>query len=738
MAEQSPGRIITFYSYKGGVGRSMTLANVAWILASNGKRVLVIDWDLEAPGLHRYYMPFLPDPDLRASDGLIDFVLDYASEVMTPPAAAAGGNGDWYSAQANLLPYAASLDWRFPGGGTLDFVGAGRQGTSYSTRVNTFDWGNFYNRLDGGRFLEEVKRQLRQQYDFILIDSRTGASDTSGICTVQMPDTLVICFTLNNQSIDGAAVVANSAFNQRGRSGLEVYPVPMRIDLYEKDKLAAGRAYARQRLGLFPEHLDRQQYWGQVELLYVPYYSYEEVLATFGDEPGESNTLLAWTERLTGYLTGGEVQRSARIPAQDRQAALRLYLRRGATDEQQDSRVNLAEQVYSALTREGQEAARLVFTRLVRIGPTAAEDEPARVPLRDLATTQNVPQAFASAGVLRIDVSSGEEVVQLPDATLLREWGRLREWIDGDRSFLIWRQSLDALQQAWEEHRGARSGLLRSRLLRDALAVRERRRESLNEKELRYIAASARARMWNLAGIAGSVLLLVGLVVAGTVVNADARRRIANEQRRIAAEERVIEYKSEITSLRAEAEADDPGSWSLVRQEGRRLAYLINSVSSADLSTARRIIQHEYGGWALLMVARAFERGSEPERERKKQEIAYATQAIEEFDVALSIMGDVARSTLDNKDSATINDWITGESEDLNRTHYLKAIALATAAHAGGSSTSETVREELAQIRPEYLKRYPPEKNPALSWTLKEPVGAREASRPNPGTVGPP
>ena len=59
MNESSESRIITFYSYKGGVGRSMALANIAWILASNGKRVLMVDWDLEAPGLHRYFFPFL-------------------------------------------------------------------------------------------------------------------------------------------------------------------------------------------------------------------------------------------------------------------------------------------------------------------------------------------------------------------------------------------------------------------------------------------------------------------------------------------------------------------------------------------------------------------------------------------------------------------------------------------------------------------------------------------------------
>ena len=66
------GQIITFYSYKGGTGRTMAMQNIAWILASNGHRVLLIDWDLEAPGLHRYLRPFLVDPELASSPGLIE------------------------------------------------------------------------------------------------------------------------------------------------------------------------------------------------------------------------------------------------------------------------------------------------------------------------------------------------------------------------------------------------------------------------------------------------------------------------------------------------------------------------------------------------------------------------------------------------------------------------------------------------------------------------------------------
>ena len=48
--------IITFYSYKGGVGRSMAVANVAVLLSRDFNRdVVVVDWDLEAPGLHRFF-----------------------------------------------------------------------------------------------------------------------------------------------------------------------------------------------------------------------------------------------------------------------------------------------------------------------------------------------------------------------------------------------------------------------------------------------------------------------------------------------------------------------------------------------------------------------------------------------------------------------------------------------------------------------------------------------------------
>ena len=56
----------------------MALANVAWILASNGLKVLVVDWDLDSPGLHRYFHPFLDPAKVAATPGVIELITDYA------------------------------------------------------------------------------------------------------------------------------------------------------------------------------------------------------------------------------------------------------------------------------------------------------------------------------------------------------------------------------------------------------------------------------------------------------------------------------------------------------------------------------------------------------------------------------------------------------------------------------------------------------------------------------------
>ncbi|MFI1592098.1 FxSxx-COOH system tetratricopeptide repeat protein [Streptomyces halstedii] len=326
------GRIVTFYSYKGGTGRTMALANTAWILAANGKQVLAVDWDLEAPGLHRFFHPFLDPSTLGATTGVIDLITEYAWAATNPAQRA----GDWHRDYARVQPHAVSLDpealgWEFPRGGTLDFVSAGRQNREYSATVSTFDWDNFYDRLGGGHFFDALRDDMKTHYDYVLIDSRTGLSDIADICTVHLPDVLVDCFTLSDQSIDGAASVARQIAERYTGRPISIFPVPMRIDEGEKEKADAGRALARLKFDRLPRDLSGDEltaYWGAVEIPYRPYYAYEETLATFGDEAGLSNSLLSAFERLTAVITDQEVTAMAQMSEEVRLRVRDAFTRR--------------------------------------------------------------------------------------------------------------------------------------------------------------------------------------------------------------------------------------------------------------------------------------------------------------------------------------------------------------------------------------------------------------------------
>ncbi|MGC5017729.1 FxSxx-COOH system tetratricopeptide repeat protein [Micromonospora sp. DT47] len=306
MSNDREGQVVTFYSFKGGTGRTMALANVAWILAASGRRVLVADWDLESPGLHRFFHPFLDAEAIQGTSGVIDLIRDYEWETTR-----AGERPDrWMEQYARVGRHAFSLRWNFPDGGSLDFLSAGRQNSDYAVSVSGLDWDNFYNRLGGAQFFEALRADMKRQYDYTLIDSRTGLSDVADICTLHLPDTLVDCFTLSDQGIDGAARVAHSVRDRYRRRDIRILPVPMRVDQAEKEKAEAGRTLAMRRFAGLPTGMteaERRRYWAAVEVPYRPFYAYEETLATFGDPPGSPTSLLAAFETLTGILTDGAV-----------------------------------------------------------------------------------------------------------------------------------------------------------------------------------------------------------------------------------------------------------------------------------------------------------------------------------------------------------------------------------------------------------------------------------------------
>ena len=184
--------IVTFYSYKGGVGRTMALVNVACLMAKEGKRVLVVDFDLEAPGLASY----LPNAQLADVGGVVDFVRKYAQTGISP------------DVRAFIAPVEVEDK-------TLWFMPAGRHTeVAYSKELGEIDWATLYEEKEGFLLMEDLKAQWANYqgngFDYVLIDSRTGHSDVGGICTRQLPDAVVVMFVPTPQNVSGLAPIAKA------------------------------------------------------------------------------------------------------------------------------------------------------------------------------------------------------------------------------------------------------------------------------------------------------------------------------------------------------------------------------------------------------------------------------------------------------------------------------------------------------------------------------------------------
>jgi hypothetical protein len=498
----------------------MMLANVAWILASNGDRVLTIDWDLEAPGLHRYFQPFLKDKSLSATDGLMDAITEFVEAAVsleieaqvadvstetTPPkekpaAPASPENPDWYKSYANLLRYAVTLNYKFPGKGRLDLIGSGRQGPAYAAKVNLFDWEQFFVKFAGAAFLQAAKDFIQQKYEYVLIDSRTGVSDTSGICTMEMPDALVVCFTLNNQSIEGARAMTLAAQEYRSRSSLgpiATFPVPCRVEQYESDRVELGRELARVRFRQFvppaPASEDQerylQQYWGNVEVPYVPKYAYEEILACFGDQPHLKSSVLSSAEQIATLIRG---ETTELLPPSDeeRAAVMQLFLRK-------PNIVTTAEEFVACLSPSDQESARRLFTRLVQASSTkgpSTPDVPWQASLGEMP--EDALRLLDKAVAARLITTTGEganPALNLSDTRLVSAWPRLTAWIDREREFLVWRQQFDQLFRTWEASNGDPDDLLTGTSLSEASKWVVARVSELTKQELSFIETSRKA-----------------------------------------------------------------------------------------------------------------------------------------------------------------------------------------------------------------------------------------------------
>lgn len=183
---------ITFYSYKGGVGRTLALANVGALLAKNGRRVVLIDFDLEAPGLDS----FKAFHKSKGKPGVVEYVSKF-----------------WESRKApKISDHVFECPLEAPVRGKLWVMPAGKKDPTYNKKRVDIPWSQLFESGMGRPFIDNWKAAIENEYkpDYVLVDSRTGLTDVGGICTLGFPDLVVMLFSLNEQNLHGTASVAEA------------------------------------------------------------------------------------------------------------------------------------------------------------------------------------------------------------------------------------------------------------------------------------------------------------------------------------------------------------------------------------------------------------------------------------------------------------------------------------------------------------------------------------------------
>ena len=288
--------IFTFYSYKGGVGRSMALANVAGLLCRRGLRVLMIDFDLEAPGLEEF---FPVDPrKVRRQPGLIDLLASYKQAMARDPLA--GEDPEAQPSFKRLDGFIAPIYPDLPSRGKLELLPAGQRAGAhgddeplarYAHALRTFDWQDFYFKWGGELFFEWLRRELHERYDAVLVDSRTGVTEMGGVCAYQLADALVMLCASNVQNVEGVLSVVRNFSSprverlRRGRSP-QLLIVPARVEQSDSELLADFRRRFEAAFGTrTPEALAAAgvSFW-DLAIPYEPRYAFEERVASPGED----------------------------------------------------------------------------------------------------------------------------------------------------------------------------------------------------------------------------------------------------------------------------------------------------------------------------------------------------------------------------------------------------------------------------------------------------------------------
>ncbi len=187
----------------------------------------------------------------------------------------------------------------------------------------------------------------------------------------------------------------------------------------------------------------------------------------------------------------------------------------------------LAEQAYTRLGQDEREAARRILLRLADAGEQGATFVRRRVPLDELDQDHRTATALKALVDSRL-LTADERTLEVAHEALLREWPRLRAWLEEDAEGRRLHQHLIHAARDWQESGRDRGELYRGARLATTLDWAGRNQSELNALEREFLRESRAAaereserqrrtnrRLRSL--LAGLAVLLALAVVAGIV-----------------------------------------------------------------------------------------------------------------------------------------------------------------------------------------------------------------------------
>lgn len=243
-AASGPPVIVSFYSYKGGVGRTTLLALVARLLAKQGKRVAVVDLDLEAPGAASFL-----GASTTNGRGVIDFIIDHV-------VAGAASIDGLYGRASDLAPELESM---------VDVFPAGSVNTGYLEKLGRLDFASNSTRPTASpseaalrALLKSIGSQLKPNY--ILLDSRAGLHDLGGLSLHALSHVDILVCRSGPQSMAGLRIAAHSLARLREPKDRRIIVVQSLVSANRALADVERKAFKQETYEIFEEsiYLDRE------------------------------------------------------------------------------------------------------------------------------------------------------------------------------------------------------------------------------------------------------------------------------------------------------------------------------------------------------------------------------------------------------------------------------------------------------------------------------------------------